>query len=117
MNAEQLVVQELKASSQFVSLGAPVSMDVPRNRPTKFVTVERTGGPGDRFRDFPALAVQAWAGTRLEASELADDLVPILRGLANTEHIHRVSVDSVYNFPDPESRQGRYQIVLTLVTK
>ena len=41
-------------------LGVHVSASVPRDRPQRFVTVERTGGALDQFRDLPMFAVQAW---------------------------------------------------------
>lgn len=94
-----------------------VYAEVPNPRPEKFVTVERTGGSDlEKFVDQPTLAVQSWAPTRYEASELARDVDALLLDMPG-EVINVMGCDrnSLYNFPDPDSRQARYQGVYDLV--
>lgn len=99
-------------------LGVPCSAEVPDPRPDAFVTVERTGGGSSLGVDRPFLAVQAWGASAAEASELAlsarDALV-----LDSWEipEVCRCTVSGVYRFPDPDSRQARYQLDVEAVTR
>lgn len=112
MSVEALLIAELAAE-----LSVPVVADVPPLRPVSFVTVERTGGPEESFRSVSVVAVQCWAASRYLASVLADLVVDALRGIVLVHpDVGRVSVLSVYNNPDPDSGQARYQINVELVT-
>lgn len=113
VNVEEILVEHLNGAG----LGCEAFMDVPANRPELFVTVERTGGGHDTFRDMPQVVVQAWARSRWEASELADDVAAALWLARFHPRIARVTVGSISNFPDPDSGQARYQIFASLVTK
>lgn len=99
-------------------VGVPCAADVPDPRPERFVTVERTGGDTSLGVDRPLLAVQAWAGSRLDASRLASAVATALV-LDSWEipQVCRCRVTSTYNFPDPESRQARYQLDVEMVTR
>lgn len=96
-------------------LDVPVSASVPKNRPGRFVTVERTGGSLDTFRDLPMFAVQAWGKSTSDAAALADEVRRLLPSLTSLTHVSRVNVGSTYNFPDPDTKQARYQTVCDLV--
>lgn len=99
--------------------GAPAFAEVPRERPEKFVTVERTGGGFSVGIDRPALAVQAWASSNAEAAELAlairDALA--LRCAREVPQVCRCSVEGLYSFPDPDSRMSRYQLSVYMTTR
>ena len=115
VNAETLFVQAFNSFYDDIE----AFMDVPSPRPTEFVTVERTGGGIETFRDLPMLAVQVWAGSRYLASELAQQVRDefILGHLKLHPNVARVTVGGVYNFPDPDSGHARYQLTLSMVTK
>lgn len=120
-NAEALLVQSLNAKADFQALKHPdeaniqAFMEVPADRPRRFVTVERVGGAETNFVDRPVLAVQFWAESRYQASEGARLLSLILDGLAATvPELGRCKVESVYNFPD--ERQARYQLTVAAST-
>lgn len=112
-DVEQALVEWLPGA-----VGVPCFADVPDPRPDSFLTVERTGGSSSLGVDRPGVAVQAWAPTRERASRLAltarDALV--LRS-AEIPEICRCSVDSVYNFPDPDSGSARYQLSVSLACR
>lgn len=112
MNIEAELVQWWNANAS-----SPAFMGVPADRPQVFVTFERTGGPNERFRDRPIVAVQWWGESRYAASEAALDGVELLRRFA-IEHpkVGRVGVAGPYNFPDPNAGHPRYQAVATFVT-
>ena len=87
---------------------------IPEVRPSSFITVERTGGQQTVIVDSPTLAVQCWAETRSEAMKLADLVAARLRdGWRQQPYVASCDVNSIYNFPDPDSGQARYQLTVT----
>lgn len=94
----------------------PVLMDVPADRPERFATIERTSGGRADVRDMPVLAVQFWAPTRYEASEMARIGASLIESYRPHPNIGRLDINSTYNFPDPESGSARYQVVVEMVT-
>ncbi len=77
MNAEKLVMDWLNAAPELKDY--PASFEVPaKSNATNripFVTVERTGSTEGRFVSRPLIAVQVWAASRWEASDVAQRLV------------------------------------------
>ena len=98
--------------------GVPCYGDVPKDRPGKFVTVERTGGSEGPGIGRPSLAVQVWGPSKYEASALAAEVAELLWSRApEIPQIRSCTVNSgPYSFPDPDSYQPRYQIYIDLVT-
>lgn len=99
-------------------LGVPCAATPPKDRPARFVTVERTGGASSLGVDRPVVAFQCWAPKNEGAAALAGALRRALveRATAVPE-ICRASVDGCYRFPDPDSRMARYQVVASFVTR
>ena len=112
MTVEADVIQFLKAR-----LAVPVSANVPKDRPARFVTIERVGGILDTFRDLPQLAIQSWGESTADAASLADEVRTLLPRLVSLPNVARVTVGSTYNYPDMDSGQARYQTVCDLTVK
>lgn len=118
VNAEALLVKAMNDAGTLRAEGLEASMDTPSPRPEAFVTVEQTGGPAERYRSIPVIAVQVWGASRYEASRLAGVVSAWIRDeLPLDPRIGRAVVSSVYNFPDPESNHPRYQLTVELVTQ
>lgn len=96
--------------------GLTAYLEVPADRPRRFVTIEREGGAELEYSSHPVLAVQAWAETRWQASRLATETVlPRLLDLDMLDPIAAVNVQSVIDLPDPgPPPQPRYQITIQL---
>lgn len=110
LNVEEAVIAHLR------SLGFDARADVPAKRPDSFVTVERVGGAStENVLDRAVLAVQCWAPTRLAASQLAIAVDVAMRGVTATDGVCEYARQSMYNFPDPDSRQARYQLTCEVV--
>ena len=104
VNAETLLVQKINSAETLQAEDLAASQDIPKRRPERFITVEQTGGPIERYRSVPVIAVQVWAESRYWASELAGTVSGWLRNeLALDPRVGRVNVSSLYNFPDPDS--------------
>lgn len=93
--------------------GTPVSNRVPESRPSKLITVERTGGQRTHLWDSPMFAVQAWAATEAEASALADDVADAILAWQLDPIVAYSDVRSVYAFPDPDARVPRFQLTVS----
>lgn len=115
MNAEVVAVDWFNADAALKGVPLEAFMDIPADRPGRFITVERTGGGDERWRGLPTLAVQVWAQYRYEAADLAALVVGSLRRMVALPNVARVEVQNVYNFPDPDSGQVRYQVTADLV--
>lgn len=61
------------------------------------------------------VTVQCWAESRLQAAELADRVETLIWRMRGFPEVATAVVDSVYNFPDSESNQARYQLTVRFV--
>lgn len=88
-------------------------VQVPASRPEKFVTIERTGGKIDAFSDSPTFAVQAWAPTKAEAADLAKQAAAAIDSWPKTApEVADATVESMYDFADPDSQSQRFQLTV-----
>lgn len=114
MSAEQSVLDYLNGDVDLTRLGVSAHAQVPEDRPDAFITVERTGGMSDRFLDRATLAVQVWAPTRARTLALTEDVRRKLWDIWRRPEVASIDIPSMYHFPDPDSQQERYQLVVTL---
>jgi hypothetical protein len=100
-------------------LGVPAYSKVPAPRPSRFVTVTRTGGEAEKFLDRPTLAVQTWGESDLDAATLALTTRNALSRAAELEipQICSCKVEAIYDFPDPDSSQSRQQLTVRATTR
>lgn len=100
-------------------LDCPVSQLVPADRPSRFVTLQRTGGSMEIGLDHPVVAVDAWGESPYEASELAlqvRDL--IIHQAVEIPEVRHVEVGSgPYLSPDSDSGQPAYRTTFNLTTQ
>ena len=78
--------------------------------------MERTGGSETPFVSRPLFAVQAWAESRWEASELANRTAERIRHVTDLDDVADVDILSITDFPDPDGRP-RYQVTCQLTIK
>lgn len=100
-------------------LDCPVSQLVPADRPTRFVTLQRTGGAMTTGIDNPVIAVDAWEQTPYGASELALQVrALILYQAVGIPEIRHVDVGAGPFFsPDADSRMPAYRLTFNLTTE
>ncbi|WRS29610.1 hypothetical protein U6G28_08790 [Actinomycetaceae bacterium MB13-C1-2] len=115
MNITATVIQWLNGRPHLVAAGLEAFATVRKERPPRFITVERTGGAIDTFRDLPNLAIQVWGQSVAECEDLSNLLRRELPHLTEISEIARVSIGSTYNWPDPDTKQARWQTVISLV--
>ena len=96
----------------------PASSLVPAKRPNEFITIERTGGGYSLGRDEVNLAVQCWAQSEARAYELACIARVVLSDARElVSEVCSSRVESIYSFPDPDSRAFRYQLDVYMITR
>ena len=85
---------------------------VPKDRPDRFVTIERTGGSVIDMVDHPLIAVQTWATSQAvaEADACAIRMVALVGVLPEGVHSMRVN-SGPYKFYDEDSDMPRYQVL------
>lgn len=112
MNIETELVRWFNNNSDI-----PVFLEVPADRPKRFVTFEITGNRRERWLQHPTVAVQCWADSRVTTSNLAE-LVHQQLWQFTLEHpnVANLDVSGPYNFPDAASRHHRYQLTANFVT-
>lgn len=101
------------------TLGCEIFAEVPKSYPERFVTLERTGGSAEVYGliDRPTLAMQCWAKTNHEAFTLASAVdAAMMQAPWHITNLMSAERNSLYNFPDPDSRMSRYQGIYELVT-
>jgi hypothetical protein len=99
--------------------GVKVANAVPADRPNDLIVLERTGGQTpNRVTDQPYITYQVWSDTKTKAFILASKV--FAQVCATPERSLSVSVRRVLtvgglvNFPDPDTRNPRYQFTVAL---
>lgn len=117
MSLEVALIQAFNVNNTLKAVGLQAYLNVPVNRPARFITVERVGGGVRDFVGRASLAIQVWAKTRLEASELAETVSNVITTeIPHIGWIAHARVENLYNFPDPDSDLARYQLTVSLHT-
>ena len=111
---ETIVLNSLSQSLENI----PVYMEVPEDKPTKYVILEKTGSNRENRIDQATFAVQSIAPTLYEAAALNEQCKTVMDYLPYaTNEIFSSSLDSDYNFTDTETKERRYQAVYILTYK
>lgn len=108
INFEAFVIAQLKAADFDAFADVPDGELVAK--PSRFVTVEQTSGSTDgvAITTF-TLAIQSWAPSRYEASQLAAEVDVAVFGIVNNSNpITHITRTSAYNFPTSQG-EPRYQ--------
>lgn len=117
---EELLVNWLTEEYDARNIAATVHTEVPRDRPERFTLVPRTGGiQSNLVVDAPQIAVECWANTPKDASDLGrltQALFTSLKGRVLDGHqVYRVQgIGGLANLPDPRSDQSRYTFLTSV---
>lgn len=95
---------------------APVSTNVPPERPPRFIQVERTGGVRTASSDHAQMTFTCWAESRADAAALASEVLHIVLAarVADGRPVNKLRVlgEPMYS-PDGESGADRYIFTIT----
>lgn len=112
---DRMDIERVVAKHLMDTIGIRTVLEIPKERPDEFVSVEMTGGSGSRFVRHAVLAVQSWAKTRKRAAEMARSVEMAVYDLVDEANIFDAMPINSYRWPDPDSRQERYQTTVELI--
>lgn len=96
----------------------PIYMEVPENKPTSYVVLEKTGSRQVNRIDSATFAVQSIAGSLYAAASLNQTVKGVMDRLPElSENIFSAALDSDYNFTNTETKERRYQAVYNITYK
>lgn len=98
-------------SMAFAASGIPVYTEIPGTRPTKFITMEKTGADRSNLLETATVAFQSWAASLYEAADLNDTLKGILDASVALDEISKAEFITDGNYTDPSRKEYRYQAV------
>lgn len=106
------MIEQILRDYLTAALGVGVYLEFPKETPPGgFVVLEKTGS-GMRDHIFSAtFAVQSYGNRLYDAAVLNEEVKGALLYGGVPKEICRVSLNSDYNFTDPESKRYRYQAV------
>jgi hypothetical protein len=104
---------------QFLSSATSVKVytEVPSKPATEYIVIERTGGGEVNYIRSATVAIQSVGKRMIRAVEINEELIRRMTdddGLRSVPEIASVSLNSTYNFTDPETKSYRYQAVFDL---
>lgn len=108
MDVEEVVGRRLGDAT-----GILAYLDVPKDAPDEFVTVELTGG-GGTYLEAVALDVDCWASTRKRAKAMSKIVAAAVPELDEEPNIFGPKVENVYRMNDPDTGRPRYVVSLSL---
>lgn len=91
------------------AVGVPAYLEVPKDAPGSFVTVERIGGGGS-YMEPVRLAIDCWAGKkqRRAAQALSDRVRAAVYDLDEEPNVFHPEVINTYRQNDPDTGRSRY---------
>lgn len=96
-------------------LSVPVKTEVPKDPPSSFVVIEKTGGSSTNHISTNTLAIQSYAESMYLASLLNEEVKNAMENIITLNSISRCSLEGDYNYTDTRTKQYRYQAVFSIV--
>ena len=97
------------------ALNVPVYMEMPENKPDRFVLIEKTGSSRENHIDFATITIQSYAESLYYAATLNEDVKQAMDDIIALDTVSSAELNSDYNFTDTETKKYRYQAVYDLV--
>ena len=96
------------------SVGNNVFAEIPKNPPSSYIVIEKTGSNTDNRITTSTIAVKSYAVSLLAAASLNDEVKVVMDESPIEDDIASCKLNSDYNFTDPTSKQYRYQAVFQI---
>ena len=97
--------------------GVDAYVEVPRDRPSEFCVVQRTGGGKIGVKCSPTAAVDCWAATQIGANLLGSKVERLLIDMPDgIDNVFTCEINSFYENPDPDTGSPRVSLFCVLQT-
>lgn len=93
------------------TLNVPVSMEVPKNPPARYVVMEKTGSRRENLITSSTFLFRSYAPSLYKAAALNEDVKAALDNAIVLDDIARAKLNSDYNYTDTAKKLYRYQCV------
>lgn len=95
---------------------AVVYTEIPKNSPSKFFVIEKTGSSLEDHIYRSTFAIKSYAPSMYEAAAMNEEIKGLmLDGLITLGEIAKVELNSDYNYTDTTTKTYRYQAVFDIV--
>lgn len=109
------MIESIVRNYLLTALTVPVYIDVPANPPSKYVTIERTGGGEVEHIRNAMIAIQSYGGSRLEAATLHEEVSALMKSMNTLDVISACDLNAEYDFTDTSTKRYRYQAVFDII--
>ena len=96
------------------NLSAIVYMEQPKEKPTAFYTLEKTGGSKYNHVYESNFIVQSNATSLVEAASMNEEIKAAMFNAITLDEVSRVELNGDYNYTDSASKTYRYQAVFVI---
>ena len=96
------------------TLSVPAYMEIPKDAPTRFVVIEKTGSSLRNHIKDAIFAVQSYADSLYDAAVLNEELKQTMLSAVALDDIVSVRLNTDYNYTDSTTKQYRYQAVFEI---
>lgn len=110
------MIEDLLINKLADCLGLPVYAEIPKNPPSEFYVIEKTGGALVNHIKSATLAIQSYSATsKFSAASMNDDLKDVmLDDIYEMPEITDVELNSDYDYTDTAQKLYRYQAVFDI---
>ena len=112
----EAIVLNYLLSQDIEGIGQNVYLEVPEEKPERYILIEKTGSDRANRIDTASFAVQSLsANSLLEAATINDAVKNVMDVFAdNSPDIYSCKLDTDYNFTNPATKEYRYQAVYNI---
>ena len=112
----EIIVLNYLLEQNIEGIGQNVYLEVPEEKPDKYILIEKTGSGRRNLIDDASFAIQSIsANSLLEAASINDTVKAIMNEFADhSPDVYSCRLDTDYNFTNPSTKEYRYQAVYNL---
>lgn len=110
-----MIEETVKIYLENHEVGAPVWMEKPKNPPSDYFIVEKTGGALTDHIYHSTIAIQSYSASKYGAAKASEKVADLMvYGLIGEPDITKVELSGPYDYTDVQSKGYRYQAVFDI---
>lgn len=95
-------------------LPVPVYTELPKEKPQRFVVLDKIGSSKENHLSSSTIAFQSYAESKFQAALLNEQVKEAVENMIILDEVSRVELNSDYNFTDTTTKEYRYQAVFDI---
>ena len=93
------------------ALSVPVYTELPKEKPQRFVVLDKIGSSKENHLSSSTIAFQSYAESKYQAALLNEQVKEAVENMIVLDEVSKVELNSDYNFTDTTTKEYRYQAV------